>query len=281
MSNIEPLQYEKTRWRLIISEPASGAWNMALDEALLLSMDKSNTLPTLRLYAWVPPCLSLGYAQPIADVDTHALHAHNWDLVRRPTGGRAILHTDELTYSITAPYTEPRMAGGVLESYRRISKALLHALILLGIPAMSDSTADNPSPQQQKPVCFEVPSKYEITVNGKKIIGSAQARKQSGVLQHGTLPLWGDIRRITQVLHYANETQMREAAEKVTQRATTVADVLGYNIRWETAANAFAEAFETILNIEFVKALPSPEEISLAHKLVEEKYANPAWTGRV
>ncbi len=127
---------------------------------------------------------------------------HGWDLVRRPTGGRAILHTDELTYSVAGPQDEPRLAGSVLESYRVLAQALLYALQLLAIPAQAQEkpgTASTGSPNQN-PVCFEVPSNYEITVGGKKLVGSAQARRKEGVLQHGSLPLYGDLTRIVQAL---------------------------------------------------------------------------------
>ena len=107
---------------------------MAMDEAILEAVGRGESQPTLRLYAWEPACLSLGYAQPLADVDMPRLQAHGWELVRRPTGGRAILHTDELTYSVIAPLDEPRLAGGVLESYSRLAAALLEALRQLNLP---------------------------------------------------------------------------------------------------------------------------------------------------
>ena len=107
-------------WRLIESDALQGPMNMAIDEALLESVGAGRSLPVLRLYRWSPPCISIGYAQNGADVDHLTLNEHGWDWVRRPTGGRAILHTDELTYSVIAPPDEPRVAGSLLESYRRI-----------------------------------------------------------------------------------------------------------------------------------------------------------------
>ena len=91
---------------------------MAIDEAILEAAGHGEVPPTLRLYSWQPACLSLGYAQPFADADQAALERFGWQIVRRPTGGRAILHTDELTYSVSGPQSEPRLAGSVLESYR-------------------------------------------------------------------------------------------------------------------------------------------------------------------
>ncbi|HEX7976804.1 MAG TPA: hypothetical protein VF498_20525, partial [Anaerolineales bacterium] len=159
---------------------------MAVDEAILEAVGRGETLPTLRLYAWEPPCLSLGYSQPAADVDRAALATHGWELVRRPTGGRAILHTDELTYSVIGPENGRGLAGSVLESYHTLSDALLEALHRLDIPALAlptplgGSRAQNGAaePNGKGPVCFEAPSNYEITVNGKKLVGSAQARRK-------------------------------------------------------------------------------------------------------
>src|SRR3990172_11886293 len=107
-----------TLWRLLITPPARGAWNMALDESILehVQAGRGASLPTLRLYAWDPACLSLGHAQPFADVDTTRLKERGWEVVRRLTGGRAILHTDELTYSVIGSAKEPILAGSVLES---------------------------------------------------------------------------------------------------------------------------------------------------------------------
>jgi lipoate-protein ligase A len=185
------MTYETARWRLLHTTPAVGAWNMAVDEAILESVAAGTSLPTLRLYSWEPPCLSLGYAQAAGDVDLTLLNQAGWHLVRRPTGGRAILHADELTYSVIAPLKEPRVAGSVLESYSRLAQALLLALQILSLPAQTQLNSDpGNSTRNTNPVCFEVPSNYEILVNGKKLIGSAQARRKAGILQHGSLPLY-------------------------------------------------------------------------------------------
>ncbi|RPI28888.1 MAG: lipoate--protein ligase family protein, partial [Chloroflexota bacterium] len=235
-------------------------------------------------YAWQPPCLSLGYSQSSADVDKQRLHANGWDLVRRPTGGKAILHTDELTYSVNGPHDDPRLAGSVLESYSRLSQALLNALHLLNIPAEASELAqDAPAAKgaAQGPVCFEVPSNYEITVSGKKLIGSAQARRKEGVLQHGSLPLYGDLGRITQALVYPDEESRSQAAIRLLKRATTVEQVLNKIIAWEDAAQAMAQAFQETLNIELQPASLTSGELQRAGELLEAKYNHPAWTERV
>ncbi len=269
-------------WRLLETEPAPGAWNMAVDEAILEATGQGLVPPTLRLYAWDPPCLSLGYAQPLADVDRSALARHGWDLVRRPTGGRAILHTDELTYSVSAPPAEPRVAGSVLESYQRLAQALLQALHRLAVPAETEEKYTLPEDTNPKgPVCFEVPSNWEITVDGKKLIGSAQVRRQIGVLQHGSLPLHGDLARITQALAFPDESTRADAATRLIARATTVESALSRRVTWRQAADAMARAFQQTLNLELVRGDLTDGEKARARALMEEKYTHPAWTDRL
>lgn len=272
---------QRSAWRLVCTAPAAGAWNMAVDEAILESVGRGASLPTLRLYAWDPPCLSLGFAQPFADADLSALRQHGWQIVRRPTGGRAILHTDELTYSVIAPLTEPRVAGGVLESYFRLSQALLNALERLGLPARADKEYAMPEGSQPGgAVCFEVPSNYEITVAGKKLVGSAQARRKDGVLQHGSLPLYGDLTRITHALAYHDESTRARAAERLLAHAANV-EMLGYTISYAQAADAFRAAFAETLALDLVEQGLTMDEQVRAAELVEQKYANAEWTERV
>ncbi len=269
-----------TRWRLIQSQADSGPWNMAVDETIFEASTRGDVLPTLRLYAWDPACLSLGHAQPVTDVDEARLQANGWDLVRRPTGGRAILHTDELTYSVTGPQDEPILAGEIMSSYRRLSSAILAAVeqIGVGVQALPQDKTNNATPE---PVCFEIPSSYEITYNNKKLVGSAQARRKGGVLQHGTLPLVGDLARITQVLAFPDETSRTLAAERLLKRATTVQSALGKTISWQQAAEAFIQAFSEVLNLDLVPGQLTEDEISRAGQLLQEKYANPEWTRRL
>lgn len=275
MSN---LSLDLAEWRLIQSSPVPGAWNMAIDEAILEAAGSGKSPPTLRLYAWDPPCLSLGYAQPYSDVDVARLNDRGWQLVRRPTGGRAILHTDELTYSVCGPSSEPRLTGSVLESYRRLSTALLKALHLLEVPAESSSAS---AAHGHGPVCFEVPSNYEITVNGKKLLGSAQARRREGILQHGSLPLSGDLGRIVQGLVFPDEHARRMAAEKLHARAATLAEAAGRVVTWQQAAEAFMTAFGEALNLRLIPDELTEQEYRRAEALVEARYAHADWTQKL
>lgn len=268
---------QPSTWRLILDPPAPGAWNMAVDEAILNAATQGNVPPTLRLYAWNPACLSLGYAQPISDVDEKRLEEFGWDMVRRPTGGRAILHTDELTYSVCGPEHEPVLSGDILSSYKRLSAAILAALENIGVGVQALPQEKNPVSKTPEPVCFEIPSNYEITANGKKLVGSAQARRQGGVLQHGTLPLYGDLARIVQVLRFPNPVSRAQAAERLLERATTIQTALGRLVDWQLAADSFIRAFSETLKLELLPGSLTESEQLLAHQLLEEKYANPSW----
>jgi lipoate-protein ligase A len=269
-----------SKWRLILDSPASGAWNMAVDEAILEHAGRGDSLPTLRLYAWQPACLSLGYAQPYADVDESRLSAHGWEVVRRPTGGRAILHTDELTYSVTTSPGEPLMTGTVLESYNRIAEALVAACHALSLPVSMEQHTP-PAENTKGAVCFEVPSAYEIVLEGKKLIGSAQARKREGILQHGSLPLHGDLTRIVQALAFEDESTRENTAVRLLKRATTAESHLGRVVGWETAAQALVGAFQQTLGLNFERGELSGAEKDRAEDLLQKKYAHSDWNRRV
>ena len=270
------------KWRLIITPAGSGAWNMALDEALLRSVAEGSAPTTLRMYDWHPTTLTLGFAQPAADVDTDSMNAEGWDLVRRPTGGSAVLHVDELTYALTARAYEPLLSEGLLESYRKISQALLAGLNRLSVSAVGDRTSGkSSSAKQRNPVCFETPSNYEITSQGKKLIGSAQARKYGGILQHGTLPLHGDITRVTRALKFPTPEDRNAAAARLTARASTLESVLGYVPEWTSVAEAITQGFAEYFEITFDTDAPSQAEIDLAHAIMTEKYLAASWTFRI
>lgn len=275
------------QWRLIYDPPTAGRYNMAIDEAILLAVGAGRTLPTLRLYAWEPPCLSLGYGQKASDVDFARAAALGWDVVRRPTGGRAILHTDELTYSVSLPAGDSIAAGDVVESYRRLSRALVAGLEKLGVNPQADRRAERAGGGGA--VCFETPSHYEITVGGRKLIGSAQVRRQEGVLQHGSLPLCGDLGRINEVLVYPDEAARENAKPQVRARAATLEEAVyaltlsrggGQEINWNTVADAIVEGFAETFEIAFERGELSDAERTEAERLAVDVYGNEDYTRR-
>jgi lipoate-protein ligase A len=266
--------YPRATWRLIESNPAGGPSQMATDEAIWRAVAAGRVPPTLRLYAWEPPCLSLGRGQPIHEVDQQALARAGYDLVRRPTGGRAILHTDELTYSVSIPLSDPRVRGGVLSSCESLSAGLRRALTDLGVQNVAPhrSIEDRGQPA---PVCFETPGAFEIVAGGKKLIGSAQMRGREAVLQHGTLPLRGDLTRICAFLTVPVDAGL------VRDRAATLEAALGRFVPWGAAARAVAKGFARALNLDLEPGQLTTWEQRTAGRLEKEKYRAERWTAKV
>ncbi|MBN1202630.1 MAG: lipoate--protein ligase family protein [Anaerolineae bacterium] len=269
----------KTTWRLLITDTDTGAQNMAVDQAIMEAVAQGHVPPTLRLYAWVPPCLSLGYMQPMSDVDHERLAARGWELVRRMTGGRAILHTDELTYSVAVQADTPIVAGDIVASYRRLSQALLTALLRLGANVDADKRTQSQR-STKGPVCFEVPSHYEITASGKKLVGSAQVRKFGAVLQHGSLPLTGDITRIVDALVFPDEDKREAVRERVRRRAATLEGVTGQAVAWDEAAAALADSFKDTFDLTFTNGDLTPDEQTRAEDLRASVYTTDDWNAR-
>ena len=270
--------YPPTTWRFLDTGWQDGATNMAIDEAIMEAVRAGTSRPTLRFYGWDPACLSLGHAQPATVVAWDACAAAGWDVVRRPTGGRAILHVDELTYSVCAPESEARLRGGVLESYLRLSDALAHGLTLLGLaPERAPGPAH--ARAEQGPVCFDDPSHYEIVISGRKLIGSAQARKRGTVLQHGTLPLYGDITRILHAL--AGAGRQADGAVALRRVATTLEESAGRRITYAEAVAALRQGFAEALNLTFVEGTLTAAETARAQEIRSEKYTADRWTSRI
>lgn len=279
---MNPTEWPNTTWRLIVEhEPRSGAANMAIDQAIAMACAARESLPTLRFYRWQPPTISLGRHQPLADIDQAAAETHGYEIVRRSTGGRAILHTDELTYSVAAPAHEPRVAGGVMDAYLRLSNALVAGLQMLGVQADKAPGATRTAPDVSA-ACFEVPSAYEITAGGRKLMGSAQSRRAQYVLQHGSLPLVGDITRLVAVLALP-AAEAATLQEQLAERACTLAQALNVgddapSVQFDFVAQVMANGFRTTLNLTFTLGQPTPAELQTAARLIREQYANPEWT---
>jgi lipoate-protein ligase A len=278
MRDPQPSLYSPATWRLILDGKTDGPTNMAVDEAILTAVVEGASLPTLRFYGWSPPCVTLGRSQPHADADEARCRAAGVSVVRRPSGGQAILHTDELTYSVALCQDDPRAEGGVLESYRRLSDGLLAGLHRLGAEAMQAVEKKQPL-AEPTPVCFEVPSDYEITSGERKLVGSAQWRSRGGVLQHGTLPLYGDLTRIVDYLVFSEgEREIRRRSLR--SRAVTLEEALGQVFPFSQVAQALADGLAQALNLTLQPGELTDYERALAADLRCNRYANPDWTNR-
>jgi lipoyl(octanoyl) transferase len=266
-------------WRLLIHDAAAGAGNMAVDEAISRAVAEGLAPPTLRFYAWEPPCISLGRHQSLKALDVDRCRELGIGIVRRPTGGRAILHTDEMTYSLVAPPDHPLLTGMVLESYLRLSAGLVAGLARLGIRAEPAPGASRPGPDVSA-ACFEVPSAYEIVADGRKLLGSAQSRRSRVVLQHGSLPLCGDLTRLIECLALPSPAEREALRRSLTQHAATVEQLTGRRVSYAEAVDAMIAGFTSALKLDVTPGALCEVEAAWAAELLREKYGNREWTER-
>lgn len=270
---------ERAVWRLIGQEAYPGAFNMALDEAIVEAVSTGSAPPTLRFYRWEPPCLSIGYSQKIADFDRDGLASRGWDFIRRPSGGRAVLHLDEVTYSIAALADDWRLAGGVLESYRRLSAGFLKGLAGLGV-GLTDEEDGRDGDSPRSAACFDAPSRHELTASGRKLVGSAQWRRGNGVLQHGSVPLSGDVAAVVDYLALSDADSERARA-LLRRRACTVEDALGWRATFDQVADAIASGLSQTLDLRWEPASLTPAELARADQLMTTRYGADAWNLRI
>ncbi len=248
--------------RLIIQDANTPPMNMAIDEALM-----SSELPVLRLYRWSPSALSLGYAQSVNEINTTFCTENDIAIVRRITGGSAVLHEHELTYSVVLG--EDILPASIVRSCRMISGGIVRALALLGITAFPHESLTG---NLRSSACFDEPSWYEIIVDGKKIAGSAQRRVRGKVLQHGALLIGIDIEKYARCF---NDSQ--GLAARLVGRMTSISGKLGRPVSYGETGEALKRGFAEALRMEFVEEGLTPDEIRLAKELHDGKYSRDEW----
>lgn len=269
-------------WRLIRSGHLPGARNMAIDEAMIEYVAAGGP-PTLRLYGWEPAAVTLGYFQDFdAEVDEVACQSLGIDIVRRLTGGRAILHDVEVTYSLVISEDHPLIPKTITESYRVISEGLVRGLELLGLDAKMTVPARRTRNERlgSSPACFDAPSWYEVTIDGKKVIGSAQVRRQSVVLQHGSIPLELDADKLFAVLKFQSEAARTRAKNIFKRNATSVRAALGQPVSFLDVSNSLLEGLAEVLDVRFEEAELTLGEVERTDELVRTRYATRSWNER-
>lgn len=257
--------------RLLTDGPLSGVRNMAVDEALMRAAQRDGGV-TLRFYQWEPGCLSFGRNQAArGSYDPEAAEARGIDVVRRPTGGRAVYHHRELTYSVTAPSST---WGSLRDTYCRINRALAAGLGTIGVPAAC-AGAGLPAGRAPRPTaraCFRDPLPGEVTAAGRKLIGSAQWRDGGALLQHGSLLL-----RDEQAV--VDELRTQQSADRPETGAVSLSELLGSAPDVSPLVEALATGFES----EFDRAVRPGGLTDAEHAAASEleaRYADPAWTWR-
>ncbi len=251
---------------------------MAVDEAIMKIHSQGDTPPTLRFYCWKPAALSLGYFQKTEEeINYENCQKEGIDLVRRLTGGRAILHDQELTYSIVIREDYNLLSDSIEKSYQQISRGLVNGLQSLGVPAeLKAVERGKKAPSGHSAACFDAPSWYEVILDNKKLIGSAQRRKDNTILQHGSLPLAIDANKIFELLNYNSEVE-RKKARRIFKTKSTSLSKAGYNYSYQKLESALTTGLSQALGIEFEKGDLTETEKELAHKLATEKYNGDKW----
>lgn len=270
-------------WRLLQDNPASAAWNMAADEAMLISCASEAGRPTLRFYGWNPPAVSIGYFQRLAtEIDQDVCQKLGIDIIRRLTGGRAVLHEHELTYSLVVREDEPYVPSTVTESYRFFSRAIIAGLSRLGIAAemKSPETHKGKPRTQASAACFDAPSHYEIIVAGRKLVGSAQVRRDGVLLQHGSILLSLQPKRIAAVLQCSQSDCGEMLAIELAEKAIGLDEILGRSIDPVIVANAIRTGFEEQCDLRFESGLWTDSEMDCIDELIKQKYGVKAWNFR-
>lgn len=233
---------------------------MGLDEAVLGSVADSSSLPTLRLYGWRPSAISLGYFQGIADeIDVEACVRQGVDIVRRITGGGAVFHDAEVTYSIVIPEGHPLAPPSIIDSYSIICSGIIEGLGELHIKA-------------------EFAPINDIVSGGRKISGNAQTRKRGCLLQHGTVLLRVDVDKMFSLLKVPKEKALGKMIDDVKARVTSVEKALRREVSYEETAEAMRIGFARALSMDPLKETPTPKELAVAAALAKEKFQSREWT---
>lgn len=270
---------KKPAWRLIEDGAGDGRLNMAIDRAILTTCDRGLAPATLRLYGWDKPTLSIGYSQnAMRDVDEEQCERKNIPIVRRFTGGRALLHQHEFTYSLVAPIPHPEFPGNLTGAFCAVSKAVICSLEKAGVAKPEMVGKDKRIPrmgQSRSPACFSASNHWEISVKGKKLAGSAQRRLNGAFLQHGSILLNNDPELAHSLLRYSSEAEKKTGLKQLILNTLTLNEVLPVSLEWGKLVHCFKEGFQ-----ETFSGLWKPEPLSpLEIELVKGYLSEPVSSG--
>lgn len=263
-----------TTWRYLDEGVNSASYNMALDEALAIAVRKELSPPTLRLYGWDRPSVTIGYFQRSSEIDVAYCAQKNIPVVRRASGGRAVLHGEELTYSISAKTVAGVFSHGLHDSYANIGKALGLAFVRIGIVPETKLRRQLPAElktgaRPRNPLCFHSASYGEISFQERKIIGSAQKRWRDGLLQQGSIPTTIAYDEVATIFRCADPKSLKETMGGLCEMVPS--------LTIDGLKSALRSAFEEVFDIQFKRATPSAEETRIAEELDARKYATPQW----
>ncbi|MFW6006682.1 MAG: lipoate--protein ligase family protein [Bacillota bacterium] len=273
------------KWRLIDTGINNAYYNMAVDEAIMKASRKDLVPPTIRFYQWSPPGLTLGYSQTGKQVVNEKKCKQNQvDVVRRLTGGRTILHDDELTYSIIVKEDSGILPGSIIDSYKIISEGIVKGFKILNIPVDLKPFDKNKSRDKGfSAACFDSPSWYEVLINGKKLVGSAQTRRKGIILQHGSLPFSIDAEKLYNLLKINGDRKNKirnKMVKRFLNKATAVNNVSEKNISPGELKKSLKKGWETVFKVSLKPGSLIQQEKIWVKKLIREKYKTREWNYR-
>jgi len=272
---------DRPQWRLIRSGAMSGARNMALDEALLESVAAGTSPPLLRLYRWQPATVTLGYAQAAgAAVNLQACRELGLDVVRRVTGGRAVLHEREVTYAVVSPERSALFPGGILENYRVIARALQQTLDSFGLKTLLAAGRSRGKGEggAQQSACFTAPATHELLCAGCKVTGSAQKRQGTAFLQHGSIPVDLDPVRLFCALDTAGRLSPEQGGAELARSVGWLNRYLPQPVAIDAVEERLLEVSARLWGVRLVTDAPTAQEEARAEELLAEKYGHLDWT---
>ncbi len=250
------------KWRLLLSGHNDAATNMSIDESIMVFVGQKKTTPTIRLYGWLPPAVSIGYFQGLKEeIDLEMCEKYGIEYIRRITGGGAVFHEHEVTYSISIPESNLLVPSNVLESYKIICQGIVEGLAELHVES-------------------EFVPLNDIVVDKKKISGSAQTRRNRTVLQHGTILVDTDVDKMFSVLKVPWEKIKDKLISDVKQRVTCLNSVLERKVEFNEVCHALAKGFEKALDIELEEGELTSPEIALAEEIKKDRYLSWDWNHR-
>ena len=260
-------------YRFLNTHVHDPAMNMAIDESILTHHLKGEVPPTLRVFRWSQPSISLGRFQSIErEIISEQCLERGVALVRRPTGGRAVYHRDEFTYSMVMS-KRFGVPSGIVASYAYLAQGLLAALTNLGVHA---ELSDGRVSKNASAACFASSTQADLTSGGFKLIGSAQVWKDDTLLQQGSLPLDDRAAEFFTMLRFPSEAARTDAVALYAEK-TTPLHAFTPDATWDAVAAAFKSGFNAALQVDFVSDSLSRSEWELANQLVQDKYSKLEW----
>ena len=254
---------------------------MAADEAMLDYAPSGP--PTLRLFTWSEPCLSIGCLQPISDVDLAACQRAGIAVVRRASGGTAVLHEGTLAYSLVVPPGHPLAVSDIVESYRLLGPPAQLALQKVGVTARPVELEEANRGRPDGPgsaACFAALSPYELVVGSRKLVGNSQLRRRGAILHHAVISLDFTPGRFAGFLKTRSLDEMRSLSSLLDSRIGSVGGVLGHSVSSEEAADAVSSGFAETFGVSLFPDTLTALERERARQLVLEKYGKNEWTFR-